>query len=106
MEINSRLTLQAFQQNLNTAFRLYPEKGDAFDVLLVHARQVSRDTLQDIFSVTFRGAEANALPQGTYQLDHVRMGAFQIFIVPYKKEQGCVFYEATFNLLLRPLRID
>lgn len=107
MEISSRLTLQAFQQNVNTRFRVYPpEKGDAFDVVLVHARQVSRDSLQDIFSVAFRGPEEKALSQGTYQFDHTRMGAFQIFIVPYKKEQGFVFYEATFNLLLRPLRIE
>ncbi|NDD28438.1 MAG: hypothetical protein EB084_09265 [Proteobacteria bacterium] len=106
MEINSRLTLETFQQNLNTTFRAYLKDADAIDLTLVGARHIKRDSLQDIFSVAFRGPADRALEQGTYQLDHTRMGAFQIFVVPYKNDQGFVFYEATFNRLLRPLRID
>lgn len=103
---NSRLALKAFEANLGSTFRLYPSQGDPIDLLLVAAKQIRRDTLQDIYSVSFRGPQERELEQGTYQLDHSRMGAFQIFIVPFKRDQGFVFYDATFNLLLRPLRID
>lgn len=106
MEINSRLTLETFQRNLNSTFRAYPKEGSPVDLLLVSAQHIRRDALQDIFSVSFRGPVEGALEQGTYPIDHARMGAFQLFIVPYRKGHDFVLYEATFNLLLRPLRID
>ena len=51
------------------------------------------------FSILFRGPVDRALRQGTYTVEHHRMGAFPLFIVPMQAGQDGAYYEATFNRL-------
>ena len=113
MDSPSQLTLPAFEQHLGSTFRAHPMEGGPtradgghVDLVLVRAQQVSRTSLQDIFSGGFRGPEAQELGQGMYFFEHSRLGGAPIFIVPYKREGGQIYYEATFNRLLRPLRVE
>jgi hypothetical protein len=113
MDSSSHLTLLAFEQHLGSTFRAHPMQGGPqrpegawVDLVLVRAQQVSRTSLQDIFSVGFRGPHDQPLSQGMYYFEHNRLGGTPIFIVPYKHEGGYAYYEATFNRLLRPLRVE
>lgn len=76
------------------------------DMVLIRGRQIRRDSLQDTFSLSFKAPETPALEQGTYAFEHPRMGTFHIFIVPYQQGGGHRYYEATFSLLLRPLKLE
>jgi hypothetical protein len=49
------------------------------------------------FSLIFLAAEPSVLPQRLYRLEHERLGAVTIFLVPIAKDAEGVRYQATFN---------
>jgi hypothetical protein len=54
----------------------------------------------DCFSLRFRKT-GNALPQGTYTLDHDWLGTFPLFLVPSGAHGGRSTYTATFTILMQ-----
>ena len=52
---------------------------------------------QERFSIVFRGPHERLLQQGIYQLQHDRLGAFELFLVPVGQDQHGIYYEAVFN---------
>ena len=55
---------------------------------------------QEYFSLIFRGTRELILPQGIYQLEHERLGAGALFLVPVGATENATEYEAAFNRLL------
>lgn len=51
------------------------------------------------FVVVLRGPLDPKLPQGTYQIDSRRLGAFELFLVPGRTTAAGTLYTATFNRL-------
>ena len=51
------------------------------------------------FSVLFRGPANQLLAQGTYCVEHVALGAFDLFVVPMGENGRANYYEAVFNRL-------
>ena len=49
------------------------------------------------FTLKFLGPGDPILPQRIYRLDHERLGAIEIFIVPVARDEGGTSYEAVFN---------
>ena len=49
------------------------------------------------FSLIFLAADQHVLPQRLYRLEHERLGAMTIFLVPIAKDAEGVRYQATFN---------
>jgi len=49
------------------------------------------------FSLVFRGAHRFVLPQGTYRVEHEKIGPMEIFLVPIGPDQKGMRYEAVFN---------
>jgi hypothetical protein len=50
------------------------------------------------FSLTFTNPRKDAyLPQATYSLEHVQLGAFELFLVPLGPDQAGMRYEAVFT---------
>jgi len=94
LEIQSAVA-STFAEHLNSAFRL--RHGPATTELeLVEvsdgsaARHVS-------FSLLFRGPQQPLLPQQIYPFEHDRLGRFDLFIVPVKRDAHGLYYEAVFN---------
>ena len=57
-----------------------------------------QDEGRQAFSLLFvAGPDAPALPQSLYRLNHVRMGALDLFLVPIGPKNGAMQYEAIFN---------
>jgi hypothetical protein len=52
----------------------------------------------DGFTLVFRGAAAPPA-QGTYQMEHPRLGSFPLFVVPHALARGGAAYVAVFNRL-------
>ena len=94
------LTKEAFDENLNTKFRIPFESGQTAELELVEVVETMRTPGRQQFSVFFRGPLEYLLPQGTYHLGHEKMGTVSIFIVPVGREQDGFRYEAVFNYML------
>jgi hypothetical protein len=98
--VSETLTKEAFAENLNTKFRIPFPSGEAAELELIEVVETMKTPRQLQFSIFFRGPLGYLLPQSTYQLEHEKMGAMQIFIVPVGREANGFRYEAVFNYAL------
>jgi hypothetical protein len=75
--------------------------GAAQDLELVEVRDLGRRKTADgdlsNYALTFLARTAPALPQATYRLEHVAMGAMDVFLVPIGRGAEGIRYEAIFN---------
>lgn len=95
------LTKEAFAENLNTKFSIQLEDSKAAELELIEVVEASSTSRQRQFSVFFRGPLEYMLPQGTYHMEHEKMGALDLFIVPVGREQDGFRYEAVFNYVVQ-----
>jgi hypothetical protein len=49
------------------------------------------------FTLLFRGPLEPRLAQGTHRLEHERLGALELFLVPIRPDERGPLYEAVFN---------
>jgi hypothetical protein len=61
---------------------------------IMNSRRKSSSTPR--YSLIFRSVNAPALPQGTYRVEHPRLGVFPLFLVPIGPNRGEVLYQAIF----------
>jgi hypothetical protein len=95
--VSEILTKEVFSENLNTRFRIPMPAGNAAELDLVEVVETMSTPRQQQFSVVFRGSLDYLLPQGTYHMEHEKMGEIDLFIVPVGKEPDGFLYEAVFN---------
>jgi uncharacterized protein DUF6916 len=95
------LTEQEFSRHLNTKFRVQLEDGPQIDLELVEVKgyltKAGEQTGMERFSAFFKGPSEPYLAQRTYSLQHDRMGAFDVFLVPIARDEQGVRYEAVYN---------
>lgn len=98
-----------FSAHLNTEFTIFQAPTPLVGVKLVEVtenrgadgQQPSAAGRQERFSVVFRGPRDKLLQQGMYQMQHDRLGGFDLFLVPVGRDHDGVYYEAVFNRLRR-----
>lgn len=95
------LTRESFAENLNTRFRMIPAGAAAVDVELVEVNAGRSTPRQEQFSLLFQASPDVVLQQGVFRLEHDKMGAFDVFLVPVRKDERGFYYEAVFNRLLK-----
>lgn len=94
--MTTALTHAAFSENLDSEFVLEDETlSQNLRLIKVSERKVSPPYEQ--FSIMFRGGPDMALEQGTVHLEHPTMGPLDIFLVPVKRDERGMYYEAIFN---------
>lgn len=100
--VSERLTKDLFAENLNTQFRFRPtpEKVLELELTEVSTKEYLRAAGMDHFSLVFRGPADFFLPQSTYRVEHERMGEFDLFIVPIRRDAEGFYYQAVFNRML------
>ncbi|HZE62652.1 MAG TPA: twin-arginine translocation signal domain-containing protein [Pyrinomonadaceae bacterium] len=93
------LTKAAFESQLNTQF-LVNKGSKKVAVKLVNVSNLTGHTRfagKEGFSLMFRG-EAKALEQGTYAIEHQKLGLFSFLIVPVMRSRNNTqYYEAVIN---------
>lgn len=92
-----------FLENLNTKFRLSLAEGASAELELAEVSDLKTGPGQEWFSIVLRGGSEQILPQRIYQVESEAMGSMEIFMVPIRKTDEGVFYEAVFNRLLNKL---
>ena len=84
-----------FAEHLNSNFRLHHQPATT-ELELVEVSDGSTDGHVN-FSLLFRGPLQPLLPQRIYPLEHDRLGRFDLFIVPVRRDANGLYYEAVFN---------
>ncbi len=98
--MTDRLPLSSWEGCLGERFRVATQSGDTYELELVAAEQIPAPSADaedaDAYSLLF-DAPGEPLPQRLYRLEHERLGAHEMFIVPIGGEDGVIRYEAVFN---------
>jgi hypothetical protein len=97
--MSAPLTEKEFSKHLNTKFRVKGEQPIELELTEVkgYLAQSNEQSGMERFSALFNGPGDRYLPQGTYELEHDAMGAFDLFLVPIAKDEKGLRYEAVFN---------
>jgi hypothetical protein len=94
------LTEREFSQHLNSKFQLkLADRELRLELVEVKGYPAGPNEQggMERFSIFFTGPGDAYLPQHVYQLDHERMGEFEIFLVPVSGDDNGYRYEAVFN---------
>lgn len=105
------LRRSTFARYLGDTFRVYPESGRGLSTRLTGVRdlpatafmsksRVTRAYKEACFLIVLRGPGNRPLPQGSYRVEHTRMGRFDLFMVPGATKSRVRYYHAVFNSLL------
>ncbi len=92
----------AFLAQLRSGFRLQREGSEPVGLELTEVSERRSNGTLEAFSLTFQGPLEPALEQGTYRLENDAMGAFEIFLVPIRRDATGFGYEAVFNRSIPP----
>jgi hypothetical protein len=90
-----------FSEQLNTKFRIHLADDKSLELELVEAKDSGSNPRQERFSILFRGPANIYIQQGTYRIEHDKIGAFDLMIVPIAADKEGISYEAIFNRLLQ-----
>ncbi len=88
-----------FSESLNSRFLLDLEGGKQIELELIELKNGYSNQKGESFSLLFRGPGAFVLPQKIYPLQHDRLGAFDLFLVPVGRDTKGTYYEVVFNLI-------
>ena len=99
--MTERLEKATFAENLNTKFLLRPDEQNVIELELTKIRDIKGEPGYEQFSLLFTGPGNIYLPQRIYPLEHERMGAMSLFLVPIGRDENGFIYEAVFNRLIK-----
>lgn len=93
--------LDAFASRIGEPFRMWASSDRAIDVTLVEARALAAAGVSPAgraaFSLTFRAAGGELVPQRIYRVEHDGIGSHDIFLVPIGPDGTGMRYEAIFT---------
>ncbi|MGB9180196.1 MAG: hypothetical protein WCB68_13270 [Pyrinomonadaceae bacterium] len=99
--MTERLEKAVFAENLNTKFILRPDDEHVVELELTNIKEIESAPGQEQFALHFRGPGNVYLPQRIYPLEHERMGAISLFLVPTGRDENGYIYEAAFNRFIK-----
>jgi hypothetical protein len=88
-----------FAPLLHAKFLVQLDPSESAEVELIQVTGQESNTMET-FSLVFRGPADQPFRQGTYTLQHEKLGTFQLFLVPIGRDESGYSYEAVFNRLL------
>jgi hypothetical protein len=93
----SELSVEDFRTVAGEGFSV--AGSDGVTLVLAEVQGLGRAFAErEAFVLTFEGPEEPRLGQGTYRLEHERLGAQEVFVVPVAQaEDGRLRYEANFT---------
>ncbi len=89
-----------FAEQLDSIFRTSLDDGRVIDLHLFKLETTISNSIQEGFSLLFR-APVDAPPfQNMFHMEHDTLGAMDLFLVPVKKKEDGLIYEAVFNRMV------
>ena len=89
-----------FSQQINSVFRTRLGDGSDIDLRLVQFDEHAVNATQENYSLLFQAPADMPPVQSIYRLDHEALGEMDLFLVPVKKDDSGLYYEAVFNQLI------
>jgi len=93
-------TKDQFFSELNSNFRAQMGDGPAFDLTLVDSKVQLSTPTQECFTLLFKAPVESEPVQSIYQLENESLGPMNLFLVPVKKDDEGLYYEAVFNHII------
>jgi len=95
-----KLSKEALAESVNTTFRVVTEGAPPMEVVLVEFKPGKSIPTQEQFALIFRAPLEAPAQQGMFRMEHDAIGEFDLFLVPVRKDQQGLYYEAVFNRLI------
>ena len=90
-------TIDTFAGHVNTKFLMHYGDSQTAELELTSVTDAGSSPRQIQISLLFQGPDTAPIAQGTYKLEHDKLGALDIFLVPIGKDANGVQYQAIFN---------
>ena len=96
MSILETFTHSTFAEQLNTKFRFYLDEAEPVEMELISVGELKETKRQEMFSIQFKIPDDVKPKQGSYKVEHDKLGTFDLFIVPVLCDNELTV-EAVFN---------
>jgi hypothetical protein len=90
-------TMDMFSGHVNTKFLMHYGDSKTAELDLISVTDVGSSSRQSQFSLQFQGPGDGPAAQGIFRLDHEKLGALDLFLVPIARTKDGLSYEAVFN---------
>ena len=102
MPTHSQLPSQAeFAAAVNSNFGISAEGGTPVEFTLVQCNEVISTERQLCYSLIFKGPVEQPPIQDLYTLENDQLGRMQLLLVPVKRDEDGIYFEAVMNHLLK-----
>ena len=95
----AQMHASTFKPLEQSTFRVQHEAG-ATRLTLMQVSEHPMDVNMEQFSLAFEGSRQSPLTQGTYRLEHPKLGQIDLFLVPAAPGDHNQLYNATFSRVL------
>ena len=97
-----QLTSTDFSPHVNDKFRIHIEGSDSLEAELLDVKDLegaakAKEDQRMPFSIIFQCSHDQPLPQAIYKIEHEKIGALELFLVPIGQDEKGVRYEALFS---------
>jgi hypothetical protein len=92
-------TRAQFYDELNSVFRAVVGDDAVAEFELVRLDEFVDSEVQENFALTFKTRPDIPANQSIYNLEHDKLGAVSVFLVPVKRDNEGLYFEAVFNYL-------
>ena len=83
----------------NSIFTATNGGGNDFETRLVSVEEIVSNDFQENFTLLFRADTVVGDQQGIYRLKHEKLAEMDLFLVPVKRDDTGLYFEAVFNLI-------
>jgi len=93
-------TQQAFSSAVNSKFEVRQGDESAIEFTLVECKSLLSNEKQECYSLLFRGPADQPPVQNIFLLENDKLGTMELFLVPVKKDDLGLYFEAVMNHLV------
>ena len=91
---------EEFSSFVNSKFDVCEADGRAVQFTLIECKSLLSNEHQECYSLVFRGPADGPADQNIYILENADVGTLKLFLVPIRKDNDNLYFEAIMNHLL------
>jgi hypothetical protein len=95
------MTKDDFAGQIHTKFYVHLQARPPLEMELYQIEEGRSTPTQEQFSLFFYGPKDVNLGQGTFELEHEKLGTFPLFLVPIGPDHQGFRYQAVFNRFVK-----
>lgn len=93
-------TIEMFSGHENSKFLMHYGDSQTVELELISVTDTGSSPRQAQFSLVFQGPPNGPAAQNIFRLDHQKLGALDLFLVPIGRNKDGFQYEAIFNRMV------